>query len=227
VKNLLPFPKRTCRCFSLSSTFQPLFSYEYIRKQWLGGGEGFDIAARGGGGGAVARTSSGATGSNQTLGGKGGRGGRKQKKTSGAEAAKGEGAAFKFRPARQAREDSALEDEPNKAEQQQQQVSPHLCTQNLNLHDKNPTQVAAEAAQRQLLESEMTRVLHGRIVLSTALGRYQADALLSLLGCFRFDSLAADAPPLEEKLSLSLKNCFTTSSPRRFAGQLVQPSALK
>jgi hypothetical protein len=124
VKNLPPFPKRTCRRFSSSSTFQPLFSYEYIRKQWLGGGEGFDIAARGGGGGAVARTSSGATGNNQTLGGKGGGGGRKKKKTSGVEAAKGEGAAFKFRPARQAREDSPLEDEPNKAEQQQQQVPP-------------------------------------------------------------------------------------------------------
>jgi hypothetical protein len=73
----------------------------------------------------------------------------------------------------------------------------------------------------------MTRVLHGRIVLSTALGRYQADAIISLLRCFRFDLLAADAPPLEEKLSHSLKKCFTTSSPRRFAGQLVQASALK
>jgi hypothetical protein len=40
-------------------------------------------------------------------------------------------------------------------------LQPSISTQN---------QVAAEAAQQQLLEAEMTRVLQGRLVLSTALG---------------------------------------------------------
>ncbi len=138
----------------------------------MGGGEGFDFAARGGGGGAVARSSGAATGNNQTLGGKGLGGGRKKKKTGSAEAAKGEGAAFKFRPARQARDDSSHDGEPNKAEQQQQQVySPASANKPLHVRNIILSQLAAEAAQRQLLQSEMTRVLHGRTVLSTALGR--------------------------------------------------------
>jgi hypothetical protein len=88
----------------------------------------------------------------------------------GQDAAKGNGgaAAFKFRAAA-APSVAQPDDEQNKAQQQQQQVLP--SPQTLDPCHLPAPQIAAEAAQRQLLEAEMTRVLHGKIVLSTALGR--------------------------------------------------------
>ena len=96
----------------------PLFSYETIRKQWLGGADGFDVAARGGGGGALVR-SPGAGAGNQSSGA---RSGVRRKRTTSADAGKGEGAGgFKYsRPV--PRDGLSQDEEPNKAEQQQQQV---------------------------------------------------------------------------------------------------------
>jgi hypothetical protein len=69
------------------------------------------------------------------------------------------------------------DDEPNKAEQQQQQVlNPRpslLKPENGASFTEICSQIAAETAQRQLLEAELTRLLQGVSVISTALGRYK------------------------------------------------------
>jgi len=167
-KNLPPFPKRTCptvsvRLLYLSTPFQ----LRVYSKAVVGGGEGFEIAARGGGGGscsAYIRVEPRVT--IRRWEGRGG-GGRKKKKRVGQKLRRERGgvqtsscssSAGRFTTRRRAKQGGAAA----------AAGCPPPLSHNLNLHNKNPTQVAAEAAQRQLLESEMTRVLHGRIVLSTA-----------------------------------------------------------
>jgi hypothetical protein len=72
-------------------------------------------------------------------------------------------------------------------------------------------QIAAEAAQRQLLEAEMTRVLQGSTVLSTALGRHDPD--FSTVFLFINHVASRCPPPRGEAVALTTEFFYQILSP--------------
>ena len=95
------------------------------------------------------------------------------------------------------------------------------------MNNNHAVQIAAEAAQRQLLEAEMTRVLHGLVVLSTALGRCKRCIASSPLSTNPTVTPRSRCdPPRGEAVALTEETFFhiSSASARGAAGRTPDPN---